>query len=60
MIPPPSTSPHVMANIEDIRYKDEINIDFHRQVEYVRRKILEKCLPKRGYTEGSQMNGLRK
>ena len=60
MIPPPSTSPHVMANIEDPRYKDDISSHFHQQVEYVRTKILQKCLPKRGYTKGSLMNGIRK
>ena len=49
-----------MANIEDPRYKDDISSDFHQQVEYVRTKILKKCLPKRGYTKGSLMNGIRK
>ena len=45
MIPPPSTSPHVMANIEDPRYKDDISSDFYQQVEYVRTKILKSvCL----------------
>ena len=59
MIPPPSTNSHVMANIEDPRYKEEISPDFLHQVEYVRCKILDKCQPKRGYTKGSLMNGIR-
>ena len=60
IIPPPSTSPHVMKNIEDPRYKDEISPDFTQQVEYVRTKIFEKCEPKRGYAPGSLVNGMRK
>ena len=48
-----------MANIEDPRYKEEISPDFLHQVEYVRCKILDKCQPKRGYTKGSLMNGIR-
>ena len=59
MIPPPSTNPHVMENIEDPRYKEEISHYFLQQVEYVRHRILDKCQPKRGYTEGSLMNGIR-
>ena len=60
MISPPSTSPHVMKHIEDPKYKDEISPDFIQQVEYVRTKLFEKCQPKRGYTTGSLVNGIRK
>ena len=60
MIPPPSTSSEVMENIEDPKYKDKISPDFIQQVEYVRTKIFEKCKPKRGYTTGSLVNGIRK
>ena len=60
MITPPSTSSEVMENIEDPKYKDKISPDFIQQVEYVRTKIFEKCKPKRGYTPGSLVNGIRK
>ena len=60
MIPPPSLDPHVIANIEDPSYRKYINPKFIQQIEHVRRKILDVCQPKRGYTEGSLMNGIRK
>ena len=60
MIPPPSTSSHVTKHIEDPSYKDQINPEFIKQIEKVRTKIFEKCEPKRGYTTGSLVNGIRK
>ena len=58
MIPPPPTNSHVMANIEDPRYKEEISPDFLHQIEYEYCKILDKCQSKRDYTKGSLMNGI--
>ena len=60
MIPPPSIDPHITANIEDPRYRECINPKFFQQIELVQSKILDGCQPKKGYTEGSLMNGIRK
>ena len=49
-----------MKNIEDPRYRSEISTHFLQQVEFVRRKILNKCEPKRGYKPGSSVTGIRK
>ena len=60
MIPPPSTDPHVAANIDNPSYREEINPEFFQRIEQVCDKILKECKPKRGVTEGSLMNGKRK
>ena len=60
MIPPPSYDSYVMANIEDPSNRQYVNPKFFQQIEYVHRKILDELQPKRGYTEGSLMNGIRK
>ena len=58
-IPPPSTNPHVMKNIEDPRYQKDLSPDFLNQIDFVRHKIFDKCQPKRGFAEGSLVNGIR-
>ena len=60
MIPPPSFDPHVAANIDNPSYREKINPEFFQRIEQVCDKILKGCKPKRGYTEGSLMNGIRK
>ena len=60
MVPPPSTDPDIVANIDNPIYREKINPEFFLKVEHVCAKILNECQPKRGYTEGSLMNGKRK
>lgn len=60
MIPLPSDDPSVIDNLEDPSYKGEINPRFLEQIEHVCHKILNNCQPKKGYTKGSLMNGIRK
>ena len=60
MIPPPSADSNVTANIDIPRYRDKVNPKFFQKIDHVCAKILNDCQPKRGYTEGSLMNGMRK
>ena len=60
MLPPPSANKDFMQNIEDPQCKEEISPHFSQQVEFLRQKILEKCVPKRGYIQGSCITGTRK
>ena len=60
MIPPPSVDKLVLKNIDDPKYRGKINPDFFKRMEHVCAKILNECKPKKGYTEGSLMNGMRK
>ena len=60
MIPIPSCDSSVIENLEDPNYKGEINPRFLEQIEHVRYKILNNCQPKKSYTKGSLMNGIRK
>ena len=60
MIPPPSTDRDVVADIDNPKYREKINPEFFQRIEQVCDKILKGCKPKRGYTEGSLMNGIRK
>ena len=59
-LPPPSTDPHVMRNIENPLYQKDINPLFLQKVEYVRKRILDCCTAKRGFAHGSKVNGFRK
>ena len=59
MLPPPSANKDFMQNIEDPQCKEEISPHFSQQVEFLRQKILEKCVPKRGYIQGSCITGTR-
>ena len=52
-LPPPSTDPYVMWNIEDPRYQKDISPSFLQQVE-----IFNYCAPKKGFT-GGNINGFR-
>ena len=60
MIPPPSCDSYVIKNIEDPSYRQYVYPNFFQQIEHVHCKILDELQPKRGYTEGSLMNGIRK
>ena len=58
-LPPPSTDQHVMQNIENPLYQKDISPTFLQKVEYVRKRILNNCTPKRGFSEGSVISGFR-
>ena len=58
-LPPPSTDPHVMWNIENPLYQKEISPAFLHKVEYVRKRIFDNCVPKKGFTGGSIVSGFR-
>ena len=60
MMPPPSFDPQVAADIDNPRYREKSNPEFFQRIEQVCDKILKESKPKRGYTEGSLMNGMRK
>ena len=60
MLPPPSTDPHVIQNIENPIYQKQISPDFLKKVEYVRKKIFDYCAPKKGFSRGSVVRGFRK
>ena len=57
-LPPPTTDPYVMWNIEDPRYQKDISPSFLQQVEDIRKKIFNYCAPKKGFT-GGNINGFR-
>ena len=59
-LPPPSADPHVMRNIENPLYQKDISPIFLQKVEYVRRRIFDSCVPKKGFTRGSIVSGFRK
>lgn len=59
-LPPPSTDPHVMWNIENPLYQKDISPAFLEKVEYVRKRIFDNCAPKKGFTGGSIVSGFRK
>lgn len=59
-LPPPSTDPHVMQNIENPLYQKEISPVFLQKVEYVRKRIFNNCAPKKGFSGGSVVSGFRK
>ena len=59
-LPPPSTDIHVMQNIDNPLYSKEVSTLFLHQVENVRKRILNNCTPKRGFTAGSVIDGHRK
>lgn len=59
-LPPPSTDPHVMQNIENPLYQKEINPSFLQQVEYIKTRIFNNCAPKKGFSGGSVISGSRK
>ena len=59
-LPPPSTDPHVMRNIENPLYQQDISPMFLQKTQYVRKRILDNCSAKRGFTGGSVVSGFRK
>ena len=59
-LPPPSTEPHVMQNIENPLYQKDISPAFLHKVEYVRKRIFDNSAPKQGFSEGSVISGFRK
>ncbi len=59
-LPPPSTKPHVIQDIENPRYQEEISTKFLQKVEFVREKFFDNCSPKKGFTGGSVVTGFRK
>jgi len=56
MLSPPFANKDFMQNIKDPQCR-EISPHFSQQVEFLRQKILEKCVPKRGYIQGSCVTG---
>ncbi len=59
-LPPPSIDPYVMRNIDNPLYQKDICPPFLQKVEYVRKRILDNCSAKRGFTRGSVVSGFRK
>jgi len=59
-LPPPSTEPHVMQNIENPLYQKDISPAFLHKVEYVRKRIFDNSAPKKGFSKGSVVSGFRK
>ena len=59
-LPPPSTDKTVMNNIDNPLYRGDISPHFLQQVEYVRKRILQNCSAKRGFSPGSLITGFRK
>lgn len=59
-LPPPSTNPAVMSNIENPAYYKEINPAFRKKSEIVISRIMLNYCAKRGFTEGSLVSGSRK
>ena len=59
-LPPPSTNPAVLRNIENPAYYMEINPGFREKSEIVISRIMQNYCAKRGFTEGSLVSGSRK
>ena len=59
-LPPPSTDPHVMHNIDNPLYREEISPAFLQKLAYVKKRIFDNCYPKKGYKGGSIVSGFRK
>ena len=59
-LPPPSTDPHVMQNIDNPLFQQEISPAFLQKLAYVKKRIFDNCSPKKGFSGGSVVSGFRK
>ena len=57
MLPPPSTNPEVLRDIENIKMHTKLEPAFVLGVPRVCQRIIELCLPKKGFIEGSEVDG---
>ena len=57
MLPPPSTDPEILKNIENTQIHTKLEPAFVKGVPRVCQKIIELYSPKKGFIQGSEVDG---
>ena len=57
MLPPPSTNPEVLKDIENTQKHKQLEPAFVQGVQRVCQRIIELYSPKKGFVEGSNVDG---